>query len=72
MAIGLQSNLLAYSVQEPNHSDVEAALRPSQPIPSHARKYENVIAADNARQISGDVYGNVYFGDNCNPTGMII
>jgi hypothetical protein len=74
-AIGLQSNLPASSVQESNHSDVEAALRPSQPIPPHARRYENIIAADNARQISGDVYGNVYFGDNRNShsaIGMII
>ena len=74
-AIGLQSNLPASSVQEPYHSDVGAALRPSQPIPPHARRYENIIAADNAWQISRDVYGNVYFGDNRDshsPIGMII
>jgi hypothetical protein len=27
------------------------------------RKYENIIAADNARQINGDVHGNIHIGD---------
>jgi hypothetical protein len=43
--------------------DVTASLRSSQPTPQHARIYENIIAADNTRQINGDVHGDVYFGD---------
>jgi hypothetical protein len=27
------------------------------------RKYENIIAEDNARQINGDIHGNIHIGD---------
>lgn len=43
------------------HSDDESST--ATPQSKVSRKYENIAAAGNARQINRDVIGNIYIGD---------
>jgi hypothetical protein len=44
------------------HSSNESSTAAT-PQSKVSRKYKNIIAADNARQINGDVHGNIHIGD---------
>jgi hypothetical protein len=41
----------------------DESLTAATPQSKVSREYRNITAADNARQINGDVHGNIHIGD---------
>jgi hypothetical protein len=41
----------------------DESLTAATPQSKVSREYKTITAADNARQINGDVYGDIYIGD---------